>query len=320
MRTRRLARCAGLALVLAGCSSPVPPVEDAATSTSASVTPTPSPTFSVVPGSPMPTEVPAIGLVTTARPVTVIAHGNGAPEACLGGVRTSYPPQCGGPVLVGFDWADYPGHFVESHQVRFGGFVLTGRYDGTSLQVTSAVPLAQYDEPREAPVAPVAPDLSTRCPEPVGGWRVVDEQRTHERAVREVLVAARHLPGYAEAWVDRSRVPSDTGGSPSADLASDRTFWFTVNVQVTHDLAAATRSLRKVWGGALCVTEASYSRARLTAIQVRMARRPGVLASTAEPGTVEVRVVHDNGAVQAWADATYEPGMVTITSALVPVN
>ncbi len=319
MRTRLLALCAALVGVLVvGCSSvPETPVEGAEATRSASVRPTPSPTFSVVPGAPMPTEVPAVGLVTTGRPVTVIAHGNGAPEACLGGVRTSYPPQCGGPELVGFDWADYPGHFIESRAVKFGEFVLTGRYDGTSLQVTSAVPLAQYDEPK---AESRLPDQSTRCPEPVGGWRVVDEKRTNARAVREVLAVARHLTGFADAWVDRSRVPSGTGASASADLASDRTHWFTVNVQVAQDLAAATRSLRKVWGGALCVTAAPYSLARLSAVQVRIVRRPGVLMSSVEGGAVEARVVHDNGVVQAWADATYGPGLVTIRSALVPVS
>jgi hypothetical protein len=35
---------------------------------------------------------------------------------------------------------------------------------------------------------------------------------------------------------------------------------------------------------------------------------------------VDVEVVHDDGSLQAWADATYGAGLVRISSALVPAS
>jgi hypothetical protein len=69
-------------------------------------------------------------VVTTGQPVTVLDDGGG-PEACLGGVMTSLPPQCGGTPLVGWDWADHEGEHETQAGVRWGGLLLTGPYDGT---------------------------------------------------------------------------------------------------------------------------------------------------------------------------------------------
>jgi hypothetical protein len=33
------------------------------------------------------------------------------PEVCLGPVAESYPPQCNGPELVGWEWGDHDGMF-----------------------------------------------------------------------------------------------------------------------------------------------------------------------------------------------------------------
>ena len=61
-----------------------------------------------------PTKVPAApGEVTLGYAATVIDAGSGA-ELCLGGVDESLPPQCDGPPLVGWDWADHDGDFEES--------------------------------------------------------------------------------------------------------------------------------------------------------------------------------------------------------------
>jgi hypothetical protein len=37
---------------------------------------------------------------------TVLQEGDGPPELCLGGVAESFPPQCGGPEIAGWDWED----------------------------------------------------------------------------------------------------------------------------------------------------------------------------------------------------------------------
>ena len=53
---------------------------------------------------PMPTTIPAApGEVSTRGIVTILDDGEG-PELCLGAVAESWPPQCGGPPVLGWDW------------------------------------------------------------------------------------------------------------------------------------------------------------------------------------------------------------------------
>ena len=85
----------------------------------------------------------ATGPVRTAGLVTVMDTGN--PEVCLGPVAESFPPQCGGPLLIGWDWADHDGVFEEQGDIRWGQFAISGTWDGTSLTATDAVPAALYD-------------------------------------------------------------------------------------------------------------------------------------------------------------------------------
>jgi hypothetical protein len=75
----------------------------------------------------------------------VMVMGTGVPEACLGPVAESWPPQCSGPELVGWDWADHRGMFERQGEIRWGQFALTGTWDGERLVVTEAVPAALYD-------------------------------------------------------------------------------------------------------------------------------------------------------------------------------
>lgn len=138
-----------------------------------------------------PTAVPAAsGPVHTAGLVTVM--DTGTPEACLGPVAESWPPQCSGPELVGWDWAEHDGVFEEQGDVRWGQFALTGTWDGARLTPTDAVPAALYDAlPAEEPTYPdPAEDLD-------------DAQL--EKARGEVA----DLPGAQGAYVDGPRVLVD---------------------------------------------------------------------------------------------------------------
>jgi hypothetical protein len=95
--------------------------------------------------------VPA-GPVTTRSLATVM--DTGSPELCLGPVAESYPPQCGGPPLVGWDWQTHgQGMFEQQGDVRWGSYVVTGSWDGTSMTPTEAIPGALYDPamPSETP-------------------------------------------------------------------------------------------------------------------------------------------------------------------------
>ncbi|CAG7616788.1 hypothetical protein ACFPZL_06535 [Leucobacter soli] len=94
------------------------------------------------PGEPEP-HAPAMptdgDLLTTDYPVTVFDNtggdGEGA-QVCFGGVMESYPPQCSGPVLIGWNWDEHEGEFETASGVRWGEFVLTGRYDAEAETFT----------------------------------------------------------------------------------------------------------------------------------------------------------------------------------------
>lgn len=262
----------------------------------------------------LPTAVPVpAGEVTTRGPVTVLDDGDG-PELCLGGVLESYPPQCGGPALVGWDWADHDGDHEQARGTRWGEFVVTGAFDGDTFTVREVVPGSGYD-------APPSPDddFETACPEPDGGW-VVDPDRVSETDYEAAMQAAGRLDDYAGSFVDTSRDPR-TPEQVDQDFAAgnDDAAWWIVNVAVTGDPAAAEAAIREVWGGGVCVTTADVTYRELRRIQhaVTAARVPGFLGSGSEADAVELGVVHDDGSIQAWADDQFGEDRVVVRSALV---
>ncbi|MDQ4055206.1 MAG: hypothetical protein M3237_21265 [Actinomycetota bacterium] len=151
---------------------------------------------------PMPTEpVAADGDVTTRLPATVM--DTGSPELCLGPVAESYPPQCGGPPLQGWDWAAYEGDYDQQGDVRWGLFYVTGTWDGTTFTVSSAEPV---DEVVPTDTEPPPPPDEPRSTDELG--RIADEVRTLGGAVggyaddTRVLVDVPYDDGSLQAWVD----------------------------------------------------------------------------------------------------------------------
>ncbi len=76
---------------------------------------------------------------------TVLQVDEAAPMFCLGAVMESYPPQCDGPEIVGWDWDDVEGAETASG-VTWGAYALQGTWDGERFTVTQpAMLLALYD-------------------------------------------------------------------------------------------------------------------------------------------------------------------------------
>lgn len=76
---------------------------------------------------------------------TVLQKGDGEPRLCLGAVAQSYPPQCTGPAIHGWDWASVEQAETASG-VTWGSYAVQGTWDGTALTVTTApIPLSLYD-------------------------------------------------------------------------------------------------------------------------------------------------------------------------------
>lgn len=305
MRTRSTLALAALLLATTAACGAETDADSEATSPSESASESPSASPSP---QPMPTAAPAAeGEVRTDGVVTVIDAGS--PQLCLGAVAMSLPPQCQGLSLLGWKWADHPG-YDERAGVRWGSYAVTGTWDGTSFTVTSAIPLDSYDP--ETP-EPELPDLSTPCPEPEGGWRVLKPAKTTTATMEATFTEASRLPGFAEAWLDTSLDTSKTPGSDDPTKVI-------INVAVTEDLSGAKATLRKVWGGALCVTPAKYTEAQLTTMATELQQLPGVLSTSASRDLVEATVVYDDGSLQEWADASYGEGRIEISSALLPVE
>lgn len=285
-----------VAVVLAGCGSETAPVGNGAAD--------------APPATPSDPSGPVIG------EATVLDAGDGA-QLCLGPVAESYPPQCGGPIITNWDWGSVTG-YERASGTRWGGYVVIGTYDEGRFTLTEpAVPSEEYDGPR-----PTYPEVSlgSPCPEPEGGWRVLDPANTTEASLEEVARAAEQLPGYAGLWLDQSVNPAADrmGDSPEAELAMNDPTKLVVNVRVAGDPTAAEAKLRRVWGGALCVTTAERTQAELRAIQEELGELPGVLTSGVGRDRVELQVVHDDGSLQRRLDERYGAGVVEVTSALRP--
>jgi hypothetical protein len=264
----------------------------------------PQPAASTPAGTTPPAKVPAAKGVVTGQGTVM---DTGSPELCLGAVAESYPPQCSGLPIVGWDWSKVAGQFEKSGDTRWGSFVLTGTFDGTTFTMTKpAISLATYD-----PAAPPAYDpFKTPCAEPDGGWAVVDPAKTNDQTMQQVFEKASQLDGYAGSWMDQSRNTSTDEGQQN-----DPTL-VVVNVTVTGDVDAAEAELREIWGGALCVSKAKYTETDLQAIQTQLQELPGLLTSNAQNDQVTAEVINDDGSIQAWADDEYGAGRVVITSAL----
>ncbi|WP_022892997.1 hypothetical protein [Agromyces subbeticus] len=66
---------------------------------------------------------------------TVREADGSAPELCLGGVAESYPPQCSGPEIVGWEWSRAEGEETASG-VTWGGYSVRGTWDGERFTLT----------------------------------------------------------------------------------------------------------------------------------------------------------------------------------------
>ena len=262
-----------------------------------------------------PTEVPAaVGPVRTFGPVTVLDDGSG-PELCLGMVAQSYPPQCGGPPITNWAWADHPGDFESSGGVRWGEFAVTGEFDGTRLTATDVVPADEAAVP-DYPET----DLTSPCPEPAGGWGVVDPELATEAALNETMRRASRLETYATAWVDQSINPAYPFADDNVEGVANDPELLVVNVQVTDGVEATEALLRETWGGSLCVSEGRSTLAERRRVWREVDVLPGVLSFGPGQRAVEITVVYDDGSIRAWLDQEYGVGMTEVTSALVPAD
>ena len=118
-----------LVLVFTGCAGSAAPAADSG-------------------GSDAPPVVPASNPAAAGEVLgqgTVLQVDDEAPMFCLGAVMESYPPQCTGPEIVGWDWSEVEGSESASG-VTWGTYAVQGTWDGTAFTVTQPpIMLALYD-------------------------------------------------------------------------------------------------------------------------------------------------------------------------------
>lgn len=87
---------------------------------------------------PTPTETELVGVGT------VLQQGDNDPQLCLGAIRESYPPQCSGPTIHGWDWS-LARHSETASTVTWGTYAVFGTWDGTAFSQTQpSIPLSLY--------------------------------------------------------------------------------------------------------------------------------------------------------------------------------
>jgi hypothetical protein len=257
-------------------------------------------------------EPTADGLLTGTA--TVLESPEHGPQLCFGGVMASYPPQCGGPDVVGWDWATTDGE-ESANGTTWGEYTVVGTWaDGAfTLAEPPRAPVATDDVPE--------PRSSTPCPEPEGGWVVVDASMTTQATQDAALAAARAAPDYSGGWVDQSINPAYADGEVTAEeeLAMNDPMALILNARFTGDIARHEAELRALWGGALCVSEGRHTEAEMRQIQEELGQRDDVLWSGGDTLSqqVEIGVVVDDG-LQAELDERYGEGVVDVQPALTP--
>ncbi len=254
---------------------------------------------------------------------TVLDDADG-PKLCLGGIAESYPPQCSGLRLVGWDWNAVEGEESASG-TTWGDFHLVGTYDGEVFTVAEA-------RPSDPAVAAAGfggeRNFTTPCPEPEGGWIPIDPSRISDESFAAGAAVAESRPGHVALWVDY--VGDHTPEELDQLAVEGKPVLQIMNVVVTDDVAGTEAAISERWGGPLCVTQREgKTEAELMAIRQQAERliveELGLETTWSMDGDLglaaEIGVVVDPGdAGQAALDERYGPGMAKLFPALVPVT
>lgn len=250
---------------------------------------------------------------------TVLEAPGGGPRLCHV-VMGSYPPQCDGPEVLGWDWEAVD---AESESgTTWGEYHVIGTWDGERFTLVEP---ARPADPAREPLADT-PDFSSPCPEPAGGWQPVDPAMATLQAQETALARAAQAPDYAGAWLDQSYLDDlvvDEDDPAAWEEAANDPTRLVLNLVFTGDLAEREQWIRQVWGGALCLSQAERTLRELQDIQQRVhADVPGVLASGVDErsNTVTATVMVVTPELEREVEQRYGPGAVVLDGWLTPVE
>lgn len=231
------------------------------------------------------------------------AHG---PQLCQA-VAESLPPQCGGPDIVGWKWDGLPHESVNG--TKWGSFILTGTFDGKSFTLTEP---AKADDGSFKPFEK-KPDFTSPCPGPL---KPVDLAKATDDAMQAANALVAGDPDFGGLWIDQTPPPTDLA-TPANDPAK-----LVLNIRFTKDLKRHETEIRKVWGGALCLSLARHTEAELQRIQDEVSNEPGMSWTSTDvvTGTVEIGVFVAREGRQRELDTKYGVGLVTLYGTLQPID
>ena len=239
------------------------------------------------------------------------AHG---PQLCHG-VMDSLPPQCGGPDIVGWDWKAVKSE--SANGTRWGSYLVTGTYDAARTGSPSPSRRPDRVSPRAA-AGLRPPAFGSPCPTPAGGWRPVTPAKATMDTENSVIGLARSDPDFGGLWLDQSYIqpgdPVDAWNDPKK---------YVLNVTFTKDLARHEADLRKVWGGALCVSKAPRSMAQMERIRGEVEPQvKGMLTSSIDEvtGVLTITVPVATTAQQRAFDSRYGEGAVALEGWFEPID
>jgi hypothetical protein len=249
---------------------------------------------------------------------TVLESPEHGPQLCPA-VAESYPPQCGGPELIGWDWDTVDSESASG--TTWGSYLLTGTWDGSRFTLTRP---PEPDDGRSSG-EPEEPELTSPCAEPAGGWQPVEPATATQAALESALGRAAADPGYAGSWIDQSYLDQlgELDQSELERLANDPAR-LVLNLRFTGDPAQREPAIRQVWGGALCLSGAEHTEAELVGLQQRLHEDlpDTVLSSGVDPlaNAVVAQVFVADPGLQRELDQRYGGGAVILDGWLRPLS
>ena len=240
-----------------------------------------------------------------ARAITVLDDGADGPQMCYM-MLTSYPPQCGGPAVHGWDWSKV--RHEKASGVRWGEFDLVGTWANNEFTLTQdPMPPSELGAPDM--VSPYAPQ--TRCSEAelLG--------KATRKDLKAAVAVAESISGYGDVWIDKNLdealITEQNANDPERII---------LNVTTTGELGETEAAIREVWQGRLCVSPTRFSRLELEEI------RDEVQGSVAQVLLIHLSVGFDRVTLGVWLDVDdalqkqfddkYGAGVVLVRSYLVP--
>jgi hypothetical protein len=170
---------------------------------------------------------------------------------CLAGHQDVARPPCAGVPVTNWDWDEVQGISEESGE-GWGRFHVVGTFDGEAFTLTE-----RPEAPREAESTPGDLGFTSPCPEPPGGWPIPDPDRVSRRALETAGRTAEHQRDYAGHWIDY------IGHGPRAGYTGR----VIIVIAFAGDPQVHEARIRRVWGGALCLTHHRYTLRKLSRIQ-----------------------------------------------------